>query len=124
MFGIRSILALVIGTAVAIAIVIGAFTFLEKNNPAIDTKVGGQLLLLGITLVAGLAGGFAAATIAAKRRRLHAIIVGILLCALGLVSQVLFPDRISQHNPAWYNYGIPVLSLVAATLGGRLRSRT
>jgi hypothetical protein len=123
MFGIRSILAIVIGFAVAIAIVWGSVTFLEHNDPAIQTKRSGQLLVLAAAGLGGLAGGFLAATVASTRRRLHAIVVGILLGAAGFALFILFPDRETSHDPLWYRYSFPVLALITAIVGGRVRSR-
>jgi hypothetical protein len=123
MFSVRSILAIVIGSAVTIAIVWGSVAFLEHNDPAIQTKMSGQLLVVGAACLGGLVGGFLAATIASTRRRLHAIVLGLLMGAAGLAVFVLFPDKETSHDPLWYRYSFPILALITAIVGGWLRSR-
>lgn len=123
MFGIRSILAILVGAAIAIGIILGGATFLETNNPAFDTRMGGRIVLLGLAGLGGLAGGFLAATIAAGRRRLHAILLGVLLCGYWVGRHFFFPAKDSLHDPLWFSYGLAVAVLITSSLGGMVRSR-
>jgi hypothetical protein len=131
---VRSVLALVLGLVVAVAVTaalewigLAVFPLPEGVNPSdpealkklLPTMPAGRfLLLLADYAAAGLAGGFVAAWVARRRPALHALIVGAVLTVLGFLNLLMLPG-----HPAWFWAANAVVYLLPAYAGARLAPR-
>ena len=118
---LRSSLAIVLGYAAVLGVFQLGFTLVEHAYPAVHRSIAGLLTLLLIACIGGVLGGFVTASLSGTHRRRHAMILGLLMLIAGLLIVALSPPP--ADDPAWFVWGMPILALPAAMLGGRLRSR-
>ena len=123
----RSVMAVLVGVAVGIAITIGTDVVLHAIHvyPPWDQPVPDNLLLLATAYraVYGIASSYIIAYLAPYKPIAHAMIgggLGFVVSVVGAVATWNSPIAIHSH---WYAVALAVLALPQAWLGGWLRSR-
>ena len=111
---LRSVLGIVLGCLVGAATGMGVATWLFGGDAA--TGVGPWLVAILVFAVAQTLAGFLAATIAGRRRLLHAGIVAGLFALVTLASLT----RGSEVGPTWYPFMVLGVGTAAILFGGHL----
>jgi hypothetical protein len=126
----RSILAVLMGVVVG-GLLVAAVEFVSHliyppppglNHSDVDAlkgamataPAGALLLVLLAWALSSLGGGWLAASVARRSHTLHALIVGAILMAMGILNMLVIP------HPPWFWLAALVLFLPAAYLGARL----
>lgn len=78
--------------------------------------VGVLLTVLIASVVFSVTAGWLAAKIARRRAFAHALVLGLVLLAVGIAMQIQYWDAV----PVWYHLSFLALLLPATLLGGRL----
>ncbi|HVT40837.1 MAG TPA: hypothetical protein VHE78_17490 [Gemmatimonadaceae bacterium] len=117
---LRSIIALVGGFAIlafvwvvlvaVVAMVIGARAADQFSPTMIDAKIA-------LFAFAALAGGYATASLAPGRPRLHVIVLAAMVLAM-TVSMIASPQ---PGAPRWFPVALAVMGPICAVLGGAFR---
>ncbi len=111
---LRSVLGIVLGCLVGAAAGMGVVTWLFGGDA--ESGVGPGLVAILVFAVAQTLAGFLAATIAGRRRLLHAGIVAGLFALATLVSLA----RGSDVGATWYPIMVLVVGTAAILFGGHL----
>ena len=121
----RSIVAVVVGAAVSIALSVGTDTVMQKTGVFSES---GRLMSNGLFVLAtayrtvyGVLGAYLTARLAPNRPMGHALILGAIGCAVGIVGVVVRWTEMPELGPRWYPIGLVVLGLAQAWVGGKLR---
>ena len=122
---IRSILAIVVGSAVIFALGgMGAAVVFHDRGPALVPSVPLLLLLLVMRALAAIAGGYAAAALARRRPLVHGVLAG----SLYVSALAWAPDAVVRGmsmptgQPLAYGAVAVGLALVGGALGGLARA--
>jgi ABC-type antimicrobial peptide transport system permease subunit len=116
----RSILSITIGFAAAFGVIVIGLKLLEPTMK--DKGTVGAVVLMLVACVGGATGGFVTVWTAPWPRQYHAMVLGFLMMVLGIAGAVTTAP--AAHEPLWYHWGLPILALPCAIVGGRLRSKT
>jgi hypothetical protein len=130
---VRSMIAVVLGVVVALVVIValeGVGTLIypppadtDWNNPesfrkvVAEAPVGALLFVLLGYAVACLVGGFLAAWVGRRAQSVHALIIGGILMAMGII------DLIRLRPPTWFVVASLLAYLPPAYLGSRLAPR-
>lgn len=119
----RSILAVVAGSVVWMVTALGTDVLIHRLAPGwFDAQgrvdaVGVLLLMMCYALGFSILGGYVTAAIARRKEVQHALALGLLQLAMGVVATVNF-----WHTaPAWYHLMFLALLVPANVFGGYLR---
>lgn len=131
---VRSIIAVLLGIVVAVVVMValqrmGMLVYpppadVDWNNPEAvrkfleDAPVGALLFVLLAYAAGSLSGGFLAAWVARRAPATHALIVGGVLMAMGVLNLLMLPG-----HPAWFWAASLLVYLPPAYLGSRLAPR-
>jgi peptidoglycan/LPS O-acetylase OafA/YrhL len=123
---LRSILSIVLGyvamavaTMVATVLLCLAFGIpLNLSGSMLKVPAGFNIALLGASALCAALGGFIAASVARRSRRLHAIVLAAIVLVLG-VAYAMFKKN--GPEPEWYLAALPVVGAVAVAGGGVLK---
>jgi len=121
---VRSIVSVVVGFALWSALWFASQQGMLRAFPAVFGE-GGEtasvpilLLLLAISLIISLVTGYVVGLIGAERLIRVAIILGLILLAVGTYVQIQF----WQYHPAWYHLAFLALLLPGVVVGAALKS--
>jgi len=120
---IRSIIAVIAGSVVWMVTALGMDEVLRKLIPnSFGTKgevesVPLLLFMLSYTLLFSVLGGYVTAYIARRKEIQHALILGVLQLAMGIMATIQFFDT----APLWFHLTFLLLLVPANIAGGQLR---
>jgi hypothetical protein len=121
---IRSILAVIAGSAVWTVLWLGSNTVLSALLPT-QLKVSrvesvpALLLLLVLSVIFSIIAGYVTAQIARRKAMAHTWALGVLQLSMGIAAQLSYFDVL----PVWYHITFLLLLIPGNLLGGLLRSR-
>lgn len=119
----RSILAVIAGSAAWMLTALGTDTVLRNFAPAWFGENGKVesvpvlLLMMFYSLFFSVLGGYITALIAGRKEIKHALILGVLQFVMGFMATVQFYET----APLWYHVLFLTLLIPANLLGGQLR---
>jgi hypothetical protein len=123
----RSVVAVLVGMAVAIALTLVTDLVLQKMHifPPRGERMSDRLLLLATAYrtVYGIAAGYLTAYLAPYRPIAHALVGGAFGFAASLAGAVATWNVSAAYGPHWYPVALVVLALPQAWLGGWLCAR-
>jgi len=119
---LRSILAVLAGYAVILAIVLGATYMLQAVKPewyliGVPLARGYLAANIAYSLAAAFLGGLATATIASRARMKHAYA----LAAVSVAMSVLSAMTAEEEQPRWFQALRAVVMVAAIVAAGRMR---
>jgi hypothetical protein len=126
---LRSIAALVGGFAVLTVIIgvgvpVTSLALLPAGPSLPDqppTITAGYLAAnLGLSFIAAVVAGWVVATIAERYRVAHAVVLGLVLAAVGIVEA---SKGLEPGQPKWYGWVLAAMAPLGLTLGAFLRVR-
>jgi hypothetical protein len=121
----RSILAVILGAAVSIVLSVGTDEVMKKTGvfPMSGKTMSNGLFALATVYrtVYGVLGAYLTARVAPNRPMLHALILGAIGTAVGIVGVVARWNEMPELGPRWYPIGIVGLGMVQWWVGGKLR---
>jgi len=123
---LRSGLSVIVGYCTAAAFVFAIHLSLGAAFPhrfprpesGIRPPTSSYLIVMGLGIVPGLAGGYVVAAIARRSPLRHAMALGAVLFLLGGLSAIFARGQ----QPLWYLAGLATLGTVGALLGAKLKS--
>ncbi len=122
---LRSILAVIAGSLTWMVTALGTDALLMALAPHWFQE-GGRvesapvlLLALAYSLSFSVLGGYVTALIAGRREVLHALVLGLLQLAMGIIATIQFWDT----APAWFHIVLLALIAPANVFGGYLRAQ-
>jgi hypothetical protein len=122
---LKSAGAVVAGAAVGIVLSVGTDAVMHKTGvfPASGGAMSDWLFVLATAYRTGygVLGAYLTARFAPKRPMMHALILGAIGCAVGIVGLVVTWNKMPEIGPRWYPIGLVVLGWVQAWVGGKLR---
>lgn len=122
---VRSVIAVVVGAIVSIVLSVGTDAVMKETGvfPASGGAMSDGLFVLATAYraVYGVLGAYLTARIAPNRPMMHALILGAIGCAVGILGLVVTWNKMPEIGPRWYPIGLVVLGWAQAWLGGRLR---
>ena len=125
----RSILAVLVGMVVAIALTLATDEVLHRIGvfpPWGASMVGfdGALLLATVyRTIYGVAGSYITARLAPDRPMGHALVGGAIGLAVSILGAAVTWNKGPAFGPHWYPLALDVLALPTAWVGGKLRVR-
>jgi len=123
----RSIVAVLVGMAVAIALTLVTDLVLHKLHvfPPLGERVPDRLLALATAyrFIYGVAASYLTAYLAPYRPIAHAMVGGAFGFAASLAGAVGTWNAGPAYGPHWYPVVLVILALPQAWVGGRLRAR-
>ncbi len=121
----KSMVAVLEGAVVSIVLSVGTDAMMQKSGVFPEA---GRLMSNGLFVLAtayrtayGVLGAYLTARFAPNRPMMHALILGAIGCAVGIVGVVVTWNKMSELGPRWYPIGLVVLGLAQAWVGGKLR---
>lgn len=107
---------------VALSLATDAAMYASGVFPPRGLPMAASLWLLAVLyrFVYGVLGCHLAARLAPDRPMLHALSLGAVGLALGLVGVVVTRDRGPEFGPGWYSLAVLLIQVPCAWLGGRL----
>lgn len=122
---LRSISAVLAGAAVSIVLAVGTDEVMKRTGvfPASGGAMGDGLFVLATAYrtVYGVFGAYLTARLAPNRPMMHALILGAIGCAMGILGVVVSWNKMPEIGPRWYPIGLVPLGLAQAWVGGKLR---
>jgi hypothetical protein len=121
----RTILAIIGGLFVTLGLAVGRDELVRLAARAsfsvseMDTGSGLLMFIFIYTFVAGVAGGYSAASLAPDRPKIHALVLGFLGVTVSVPSTV----KLWSAAPAWYHVLLLLLMVPAAWIGGEIEER-
>ncbi len=121
---IRSIIAVIAGSVIWMVTALGMDGVLMSLMPAwfgANGKVESvplMLFMMSYSLLFSVLGGFVTASIARRKEIQHALALGVLQLAMGIIATVQFYDT----APLWYHVMFLMLLVPANIFGGQLRT--
>ncbi len=121
---IRSIIAVIAGSVIWMVTALGMDGVLMSLMPTwfgANGKVESvplMLFMMSYSLLFSVLGGFVTASIARRKEIQHALALGVLQLAMGIIATVQFYDT----APLWYHVMFLVLLVPANIFGGQLRT--
>jgi hypothetical protein len=123
----RSVVAVLVGMAVAIALTLVTDLVLHKLQvfPPLGERVPDRLLALATAyrVVYGIAASYLTAYLAPYRPIAHAMVGGAFGFAASLAGAVATWNAGPAYGPHWYPVALVILALPQAWMGGWLRAR-
>ncbi len=124
MVALHAFLALTSGLAVVMLIALGVRAVLQALAPslaAVEPRPGLSYTIvnLGVSFLAGSAGGYVTAWIAAANTLIHVLALALIVLALAALSALQSP----RQQPVWYYLAQVALSPVGVFAGGLVRLR-
>ncbi len=120
---LRSILSVVAGFVLWTVLWLGTNSIITLATPDSFNEDGSTdsagilLLILVLSVIYSVASGYVTALVARQDGERHALYLGILLLAVGLMVQI----SVWALMPLWYHLPFLLLLIPAAMYGGRLR---
>ncbi len=122
---LKSVGAVVAGAAVGIVLSVGTDAVMQRTGvfPSSGGAMSDGLFVLATAYRAiyGVLGAYLTARLAPNRPMMHALILGAIGCAVGIVGLVVSWNKMPELGPRWYPIGLVVLGWVQAWAGGKLR---
>jgi len=121
---IRSIIAVIAGSVIWMVTALGMDGVLMSLMPTwfgANGKVESvplMLFMMSYSLLFSVLGGFVTASIARRKEIQHALALGVLQLAMGIIATVQFYDT----APLWYHVMFLMLLVPANIFGGQLRT--
>jgi drug/metabolite transporter (DMT)-like permease len=128
----RSIVAVLAGALASIAVTLGTDAVLQATGvfpPSSQSRSGppmGDALLLLATAyrtIYGVAGGYLTARLAPDRPMPHALVLGAIGCALGIVGVAVTWGQPAVVGHEWYPLALVALAMPQSWLGGVLQRK-
>ncbi len=120
-----SILAVIAGAAVSVLLSVGTDALMQKAGvfPESGKAMSNGLFMLATfyRTVYGVLGAYLTARVAPNRPMMHALILGAIGTAMGIVGLVVTWNKMPELGPRWYPIGLVVLGMVQWWVGGKLR---
>jgi hypothetical protein len=121
---VRSILAVIAGSALWTALWIGSNAILvailpPRANPNKIESVPVLLLILILSLIFSILAGYVTAQLAKRKEMAHVLGLGVLQLAMGIAAQVANFDAL----PLWYHISFLLLLIPGNLFGGLLQTR-
>jgi hypothetical protein len=121
----KSVLAVIAGAAVSIVLSVGTDAVMQKTGvfPSSGGAMSDGLFVLATAYraVYGVLGSYLTARLAPSRPMMHALILGAIGCAVGMVGLVVTWNKMPGIGPRWYPIALVVLGWLQAWAGGKLR---
>jgi uncharacterized membrane protein YsdA (DUF1294 family) len=123
---LRSLSAIPLGWIVSfvgcmITMIVIAIFYPETFKPGVQLPVGWLLIILSISSIYGIIGGFVTAVIAQRSEIKHAI--GLILVTLLISICLMCTDKNAAQVPNWYRIAGLILVVLSILLGGWLRMK-
>jgi hypothetical protein len=123
---LRSLSAIPLGWIVSfvgcmITMIVIAIFYPQTFKPGVQLPVGWLLIILSISSIYGIIGGFVTALIAQRSEIKHAI--GLVLVTLLISLCLICTDKNAAQVPDWYRIAGPILVVLSILLGGWLRMK-
>ena len=122
---IRSIVALIAGVLAIVVLSIGADAALHATGvyPPWGQRMADSLFILATAyrIVFTVLGCYIAARLAPDRPMQHALMIGAVGLALGIVGAVATRNEGPEFGPKWYSLAIVLIAMPCAWAGGKLR---
>ena len=121
---LRSIGAVFAGFLAIVVLSLGTDVVLHATGiyPPWGEPMSDALFLLATAyrIVFGIAGSYIAARLAPDRPMAHAMVLGFIGVAVGVIGAIVTWDRLPELGPRWYAIVIFAIPLPCAWIGGRL----
>lgn len=121
----KRVLAVIAGAVVSILLSVGTDAVMQKMRifPVSGRAMSDGLFALALAYrtVYGVLGAYITAMIAPNRPMLHALILGAIGTAVGVVGLVVRWHEMPELGPRWYAIGLVALGMIQWWVGGRLR---
>jgi hypothetical protein len=122
---VRSLLAVALGYVVMLVAYRGCDLIITALKPEFAPQPGEPpdaayfVFLLGTGFFFMIVGGYVAALLAGRSEMKHALSLGALSIAMGILEAILFEGE----QPLWYTVALMFLSIPSALVGGYFRLR-
>ena len=116
---VAGVLFIIVVTTIVDIMLHAAHVYPPMNQPINDSL---SLLATAYRVVISVAGAWLTARLAPNRPMRHAMILGVVGVALGLVGFIV--TRNMDLGPKWYPIALVVLAIPQCWLGGRIYERT
>ena len=122
---VRSIVAVLAGVLAIIVLSIGTDMAMHASGiyPPWGQRMADSLFVLATAyrVVYTVAGSYIAARLAPDRPMRHALVIGVVGLALGLVGAVATRNEGPEFGPKWYSLAIVAIAMPCAWAGGKVR---
>ena len=121
----KSVFAVVVGAVVGIVLSIGTDLAMRKTGIFPES---GRMMTNGLFVLAtvyravyGVFGSYLTARLAPNRPMFHALVLGGIGTAVGVLGVVVNWNKMQEMGPHWYAIAIAALGMLQSWIGGKLR---